>query len=148
MIMTGVAGTGGSIESLNRFARCSGNTSRVKKPRVPTGTMRITSPLSNLQHSPAVQLRNAALSDGENDSTRALPGRPPRRERRWVGCGLGDLAQPVAIGVAKRLGLAGNDQQRLLLVRPRSVRVDVDRDRAAIRAERLLQKRIGDDAVG
>src|SRR5690348_6696760 len=46
MIMTGVASTGGSIASLNRLARCSGRTTIVKEPRVPTGTVRITSALS------------------------------------------------------------------------------------------------------
>src|SRR5437899_9601901 len=37
MIMTGVANTGGSIASLNRFARCSGWTRRVKEPFTPIG---------------------------------------------------------------------------------------------------------------
>src|SRR5437667_6918002 len=37
MIMTGVANTGGNIVSLNRFARCSGWTSRLKEPLAPTG---------------------------------------------------------------------------------------------------------------
>ena len=50
--------------------------------------------------------------------------------------------------MVKRLGLAGDDQQRVLLVRPRTICVDVDLDRVAIRAERLLEKGIGDDAVG
>jgi hypothetical protein len=50
--------------------------------------------------------------------------------------------------MVKRLGLAGDDQQRVLLVRPRTVGVDVDFDRVAIRAERLLEKGVRDDAVG
>jgi hypothetical protein len=54
--------------------------------------------------------------------------------------------QSVAIGVVKRLGLAGNNQQRVLLVRPRAIRVDIDLDRVSIRAKRLLEKGIGDDA--
>src|SRR5690348_7198965 len=37
MIMTGVAKTGGNIASLNRFARCSGCTRRLKEPFAPTG---------------------------------------------------------------------------------------------------------------
>ncbi len=36
MIITGVAKTGGKVASLNRFARCSGCTSNVNEPRVPT----------------------------------------------------------------------------------------------------------------
>src|SRR5947199_10484872 len=35
MIITGVANTGGSIASLNRFARCSGCTSSEKEPLAP-----------------------------------------------------------------------------------------------------------------
>src|ERR1700730_11270807 len=37
MISTGVATTGGSIASLNRSARCSGCTRRLKEPLAPTG---------------------------------------------------------------------------------------------------------------
>ena len=37
MIMTGVANTGGRAASLNRFARCSGWTTRVKEPLAPGG---------------------------------------------------------------------------------------------------------------
>ena len=72
----------------------------------------------------------------------------PCRERRRIGCGLRDLTQPVAISVMKRLLLAGNDQQSVLLIRPGAIRVDVDLDRVAICAERLLEKWIGYDAVG
>ena len=35
MIITGVANTGGRIASLNRFARCSGWTRRLKEPWLP-----------------------------------------------------------------------------------------------------------------
>lgn len=75
-------------------------------------------------------------------------GRALRSQRRRVRRGLGDLAQPVAIGVAKRLRLSGNDQQRLLMVGPGFVRMLVDHHGAAICAERLLEKTIGDDPVG
>jgi hypothetical protein len=37
MIMTGVANTGGRIAALNRFARCSGWTRRLKEPLAPRG---------------------------------------------------------------------------------------------------------------
>src|SRR5262249_46523944 len=37
MIITGVARTGGNVASLNRLARCSGVTVRLKAPRAPTG---------------------------------------------------------------------------------------------------------------
>src|ERR1700722_13882933 len=72
----------------------------------------------------------------------------PRRQRRRIGCGLGNLAQPVAIGMVKRLGLAGDRQQRVLLVRPCTVGVDVDLDRVAIRAECLLEKGVRDNTIG
>src|SRR5258705_7595316 len=70
-----------------------------------------------------------------------------RRQRRRIRRGLGDPAQSVAIGVVKRLGLTGNDQQRVLLIRPCAVLVNVDLDGVAIRAERLLEKGIRNDAV-
>jgi hypothetical protein len=41
MIITGVASTGGSIASLNRFARRSGWTRRVKEPLAPSGICRM-----------------------------------------------------------------------------------------------------------
>src|SRR5207253_2109264 len=37
MIITGVANTGGSVASLNRSARCSGCTRRLKEPLAPRG---------------------------------------------------------------------------------------------------------------
>ena len=37
IIITGVANTGGRIASLNRFARCSGRTRRLKEPLAPWG---------------------------------------------------------------------------------------------------------------
>jgi hypothetical protein len=37
MIITGVARTGGNVESLKRLARCSGKTRRLKEPVAPTG---------------------------------------------------------------------------------------------------------------
>src|SRR5438128_9095329 len=37
MIITGVANTGGRIASLNRLARCSGWTRRLKEPLAPRG---------------------------------------------------------------------------------------------------------------
>ena len=67
----------------------------------------------------------------------------PRRQRRRIGCGLGDLAQAVAIRVVKRLSLAGDDQQRVLRVRPCTIGIDIDLDRITIRAERLSRKGLG-----
>ena len=74
--------------------------------------------------------------------------RLPRRKRRRIGCGLRDLAEAVTISVVKGPLLAGNDQQRVLLIGPSAVLVDVDLDRVAICAERLLEKWIGYDAAG
>src|SRR6266436_3145945 len=44
MIITGVANTGGKIASLNRFARCSGWTRRLKEPLAPRDICRMVCP--------------------------------------------------------------------------------------------------------
>src|SRR5262245_8341924 len=46
MIMTGVESTAGSVASLNRLARCSGDTTIEKEPCAPLGITRMTSSLA------------------------------------------------------------------------------------------------------
>ena len=41
MIITGVANTAGSVASLNRLARCSGDTTIANEPRTPVGIVRM-----------------------------------------------------------------------------------------------------------
>jgi hypothetical protein len=48
-----------------------------------------------------------------------------------IRCGLADLPERVAIGVIEWLREPGNDQDRGLLVGPRSVAMDRNRDRVA-----------------
>lgn len=75
------------------------------------------------------------------------PGFSRRRLRRRIGRRFPDLAQQVAIRMVERLRLIRNDQHRVLLVRPRAIGIDRNRDGVALRPERVLQERIGHDPV-
>src|ERR1700730_671759 len=61
MIITGVANTGGRIASLNRFARCSGWTRRVKEPLAPRGLCLMACPQKAATDDRAVQARSREL---------------------------------------------------------------------------------------
>src|SRR5690348_13320946 len=77
MIMTGVAKTGGSVASLNRFARCSGWTRRVKEPFAPSGIGFIAMPSPVI----AVRLRTERRLDlSYPDSARYRRGNVRRRQ--------------------------------------------------------------------
>src|SRR5215467_13629544 len=87
IIMTGVENTGGRPASLNRFARCSGWTTRVKEPLVPGGiclkacppyVARASTALASLPKQQfggaALNCRNKGSSSRPEDShLRALP---------------------------------------------------------------------------
>ena len=67
--------------------------------------------------------------------------------RRGIRRGLADFPERVAIGVVDRLRLPWDDQNRALLVGPRSIGMDRNGDGIAHGSERVFEKRIGDDPV-
>src|SRR4249920_2703226 len=86
MIMTGVESTAGSVASLNRLARCSGNTTMEKEPCAPVGMARMRSPLSI-----------AAADQDPGSAGRGTLRAGVHRVQRLAGC----HKQPVALGPAE-----------------------------------------------
>src|SRR5258706_14881514 len=73
----------------------------------------------------------------------------PRRRRlcRGIERRRADLAERIAIGMVERFRLARDDQHGVLLVGPRSIGVDRNRDGVALRPERVLEERIRHDPI-
>src|SRR5438270_12344424 len=78
MIITGVANTGGSIASLNRLARCSGWTRRLKEPLTPRGIC-LMAFLKSYAKQP-VRVESAA-SDYRRATSRRRVGNPRPRQQ-------------------------------------------------------------------
>src|SRR5260370_18842585 len=77
MIMTGVANTGGRIASLNRSARCSGWTRRLKEPLAPRGIWRMACPVDGPWPLFRWRLRRIA---GQAEAPRVQAGMKPGYE--------------------------------------------------------------------
>src|SRR5713101_3065697 len=82
MIITGVANTGGRIASLNRFARCSGWTRRLKEPLAPRGIWRMACLQKGSRRPKGVYPCWRTISARSSAFRRLLPGTPAMIQER------------------------------------------------------------------